>query len=248
MAPTIAGAAFIRRSVSILNESRRAVEEVDQITGGVSGVVVAGLSMTAHLYLLPAALTSFCKRYPHVQLEIIEGTFNELESDLRNGSIEFYVGPQTEQRLAPDLVQDVLFANTRTIVGRKGHPLAGATSLRELTGLEWVSIITTQKGDEEFRRLFEHHGLPAPKVRLRGRSALTLITALQASDLLSMVPVQWLDFELTKDVLQAIHVKEELPAPPIVLIRRRELPLTPASMFLLDLFNRKIATLHLSPV
>lgn len=61
------------------------------------------------------------------------------------------------------------------------------------------------------------------------------------------MPVQWLAFDLMKDVLQAIDIDEPLPAPPIVAIRRRELPLTPAATHLLDLFRRKVVSLGMQP-
>ena len=74
---------------------------------------------------------------------------------------------------------------------------------------------------------------------LQSQSALTLLIALANTDLLAMVPVQWLDFTPVAGVLQAIAVREILPAPDIVLIRRAVLPLTPAATFLVDLFRRE---------
>ena len=40
------------------------------------------------------------------------------------------------------------------------------------------------------------HGLPAPKLAMRAQSALTFLTALPSSDLLMMLPVQWLRYPL----------------------------------------------------
>lgn len=247
MVPTVVGTAFIRRAEAILNEARRAVEEVEQINGGVSGSLTVCLSISAHLLLLPAAYGAFGRRYPKVQLNVVEGMFHEQESELRNGGLDFYVGPRPEQKLSSDLEEEILFENARAIICRKGHPLAGATSLADLVNADWMAITSTKEGAEEFSGLFSRHALPQPPVRLRGRSALTLITALKENDLLALVPVQWLAFDLMKDVLQAIDIDEPLPAPPIVAIRRRELPLTPAATHLLDLFRRKVVNLGMQP-
>lgn len=247
MVPTVVGTAFIRRAEAILNEARRAVEEVEQINGGVSGSLTVCLSISAHLLLLPAANGAFGRRYPKVQLNVVEGMFHEQESELRNGGLDFYVGPRPEQKLSSDLEEEILFENARAIICRKGHPLAGATSLADLVNADWMAITSTKEGAEEFSGLFSRHALPQPPVRLRGRSALTLITALKENDLLALVPVQWLAFDLMKDVLQAIDIDEPLPAPPIVAIRRRELPLTPAATHLLDLFRRKVVNLGMQP-
>ena len=58
---------------------------------------------------------------------------------------------------------------------------------------------------------------------------------LMHSDLLAMVPMQWLDFAPSRGSLTHIPVREALPAPDIVLIRRAGAALTPAATFLLEL-------------
>ena len=65
-----------------------------------------------------------------------------------------------------------------------------------------------------------------------------MMVALAYSDLLAMLPVQWGTFPLTRDALQVVHIREVLPAPSIVMIRRPDLPLTPAAEFLSDVMMR----------
>ena len=54
--PTPLGVAFVRRATSILQEVRRTHDEMAQLQGTGSGKVTVGLSIAAHLALLPAAL------------------------------------------------------------------------------------------------------------------------------------------------------------------------------------------------
>jgi hypothetical protein len=61
------------------------------------------------------------------------------------------------------------------------------------------------------------------------QSALTLLTCLANSDLLAMVPAQWGRFKMTGDALSTIRIEEDLTAPPLVLVRRADLLLTPAA-------------------
>jgi DNA-binding transcriptional LysR family regulator len=234
------GESFVRRANAILSEVRRARDEVEQLSGGVGGKVVAGLSLAPHVALLPKALPAFRKRYAHVQLHVIEGLLPTLETGLKDGSVDFYVGPQDERRLPSELVQEKLFDNTRVVLGRIGHPLAGARSLRDLANAEWAASSVTFKAEEEFRELFEQHNLPPPRLMLRSQSALTLMVTLANSDLLTMVPVQWTRFSPIANMLAAIPVKETFRAPPIVVVRRGELPLTPAAEYLLDLLKRNV--------
>jgi LysR family transcriptional regulator of abg operon len=237
---TSMGEAFVRRASAVLSEVRRARDEVEQLHGGTRGRVVAGLSLAAHVALLPSALQPFRARYPQVQLHLIEGWYPTLEAGLKDGSVDFYVGPQHERPPSAELVQEFLFDNTRIVLGRRGHPLGRARSLRDLIDAEWATTSVTFKAEEELRELFEQHELPAPRLVLQSQSALTLMVALANSDLLTMVPVQWTQFAAVSQSLAPIRVKEIFPAPSIVTVRRAGLPLTPAAEFLLDLMRRQV--------
>ena len=234
------GEAFVRRANAVLSEVRRARDEVEQLHGGMRGKVVAGLSLAAHVALLPKALPPFRARYPKVQLHLIEGWYPTLEPGLKDGSVDFYVGPQHERPPSPDLIQEKLFENTRIVLARKGHPLAGVRSLRDLVAAEWATTSVTFKAEEELRELFDQHGLPAPHLALQSQSALTLMISLANSDLLAMVPVQWTGFAAISSSLAPISVKEVFRAPSIMAVRRAGLPLTPAAEFLLDLLRRNV--------
>lgn len=148
------------------------------------------------------------------------------------------------RRAVPDgLVSELLFANTRVIVGRKGHPRSCAKSLDELSDAEWMTTSITSQPEQELGPLFAQHGLPPPKLVLQAHSALTLIVSIISSDLLAMLPIQWTHFPLTKDALQTIDVAEALPAPPICIVQRAALPLTPAAEHFCDLFRRAVGHL-----
>lgn len=237
------GEAFIARARSILTEIRRTREEVEQIRGAGTGTVTVGLSIAAHLALLPQSLRPFRARYPDIRLHIIEGFYPTLEERLRDGTVDFYIGPDGGAQPVPQLSREVLFHNRRIVLCRAGHPLAAATSLRELVGQDWVTTSITADAGDEINAFFARHGLPPPRLAVRSQSALTLLTCLANSDLLAMVPSQWERFEMTGKALITIRVEEELTAPPLVLVRRSDLPLTPAALHLLDLMHRATSRL-----
>ena len=239
MALTVVGKAFVQRATAILHEVRRARDEVDQLRGGTHGSVAIALSIAAHMALLPGAIGPFRTRFPAVQLRIIEGIYPTLETGLRDGSIDFYIGPAPGHTLSADLRQETLFDNTRIVLGRRGHPLATATSLAGLADAEWATTSITLHAEEEMSALFRAHGLNPPRLMLQSQSALTLLVTLANTDLLAMVPVQWLAFTPTAKILQTIPVKEVLPAPAIVLIHRAGLLLTPAATYLVDLLRKE---------
>ena len=232
------GELFVRRASAVRSELARAREEIDQLRGKTHGRLSACLSTVPHIALLPYALPSFRARYPDVHLDLSEGLFPTIETALRSGIVDVYVGPPPAEAPGPDLLVEKLFDNTRVILGRKDHPLAHARSLRELIDAQWLSTSVTIKAEEELSPLFAQHGLPAPRLVLQAHSALTMLVAMAYSDLLTMLPVQWTEFALTRDALQRIDVAETLPAPPICIVRRAGLPLTPAGEYFCDMMRR----------
>src|SRR5690606_12275406 len=124
------------------------------------------------------------------------------------------------------------------VFARRGHPLAGASSLAELTEAGWITTGATDNADEQFAEVFKRNGLPVPRVVGQAESMLSTLMMVMSSDLLAISLRQYDEFPLTRSSLQVIHVRETLPAPRVVIIRRAALPLTPASEYLADMFRR----------
>src|ERR1700679_1459728 len=238
MVATQLGQAFLRRAPAILNDVRRAHDEFEQLRGNAVGFVTIGLSIAAHLWLLPKVLEPFRRRFGNVHLHILEGFYPTLELDLQNGSVDFYVGPDPGQRLPRVLQKTTLFSGQRAVLCRSKHPLAQATSLKDLVGAEWITTSITPRAEKELGALFKRYGLSEPKLALRSQSALTLLTCLAHSDLLAMAPAQWTLTPFANRILTAIPVAEELSAPPIIAVRRADVPPSPAAGYLIDLIER----------
>ena len=237
------GQLFLRRARSVRSELQRAQDELAQMRGAMFGNLRIGLSSVAHMALLPYALHAFRQRFPDVKINIVDGVLPRVERELIDGTMDFYVGPATAD-LPGELGAEKLFDNRRTVMARKGHPLAQATSLRELKDAEWITSSVTRKAEDEISPIFERHGLPAPRLVVEAFSALTFYFTIAHSDVLMMLPVQWAQTPLFRDSLQQIHVRERLEALPICIVRRTGLPLTPAAEYFCDMVRR--ATQHLA--
>ncbi len=233
------GQMFYQRASTAVSELRRAKEEIAQVRGGTQGNITVGLSIMPHVGMLPFALRAFYQRFPGVVLKIIEGLYPAIEPGLRNGNIDFYIGAAAQTMPNTGLICEVLFENTRIVVGRKGHPLAGARTLGELTQAEWATPSLDLNATIDLNALFASFGLPPPNIRLQAHSAMTVLTALSSTDLLAMLPRQWMDWPLTQNVLQPIIIQEHLQAPDILFVRRVDLPLTPAAEYFCDLLRRR---------
>ena len=238
MTLTPAGEAFARRGAAMQLELARAQDEVRQLSGDRAGQVSLGLSPAAHLALLPRALPPFLRRFPEARLKISEGLFPTLEGQLRAGSIDFFVGPIAEERLGGEFISERLFDNNRVVLCRPGHPLSGATTVEELVGARWVAMSITVNSPSELGPIFERRGLPSPTVVVQTQSTLSMLTSAASTDLLALVPRQWLESRHIRAQLDHIKLDETLSALSVCIVSRARLPLTPVAQHLFDLFRR----------
>lgn len=236
---TTMGAAFVRRASSVQTELRRAKEEIDQMKGRATGEVSMGMSPASVISLMPAALTEFRKHYPDAVLKISESLFQPIEAELLDGEMDFWVGPIDRSFSSGQLVVERLFENYRVVLARKGHPLASATSLKDLHAAKWVRPTLSARNTEgDFDAMFERLGYPPPQIVLHARSTLITFLAVANSDLLTVLPRQWLSLPGSSGIIDALTLTETMIAAPIAIVRRQDLPLTPMAEHLCDVVRR----------
>ena len=231
---------FATRAGRIVQEARRLLEEVQVSQNDYVGEVTAVLSIMPHLSLLPSALPVFLKAYPQVRLQLREDLLPGVESALRDGAVDFYLGAEPDQLPSTGLSLHRLCDNYRVVVARRGHPLYRAIQLADLVGAQWATTAVDYNAEGDLLRVFASRQLPAPQVMCRAHTALSVLTAVAHSDWLAMLPRQWLHNPLNIEALQVVPIRETLTAPAIVLVHRSDSPLTPPAEYLCDLLIRAL--------
>ena len=208
---TETGQAFLVRAQAALEEIRRAREEIGQIRGEKTGSVAVGLSSAAWLALAPRAVLAFRKEYPEVRLRLFEGFFSNLEQRLRDGTLDFYVGPLPERPIGEAYRVVLLFRNEPLIVGRRNHPRKAAKSLKELVDEEWIVTGVRERPESEFAEVFTAHGLRPPDATIRADSLIGVAALLAGTDALAVLPRQWVDVQRKQEAgLQAAEAQVQV--------------------------------------
>lgn len=226
--PTKTGQLFLRRARIIQSEIRRISDDVAHAKGESTGQVSIATIFSTGLVLLPTAFSEFQKRFPNSKLRISESLYRPIENDILSGEIDFYVGPLSERPFNTLLAVEPLFENHRVIVARKGHPLLSATSLEELQSAKWVRGSLSESPDEsDLEGLFARSGLAPPEIVMQTRSAILSLMTVINSDLLSLTPIQCLQFAAISEWIDTVKLEKMLPGAPICVVRRNDVPLTP---------------------
>lgn len=231
-----AGRTFLPRAEAAINELHRGASELK--SGG--GSVNVALSAAITLIALPDSVNEFQKKFPDVSLRVISGSYPVMFPELRAGAVDFAIGPRPTHPLGDEYVVEALFRNTRSVVCRKGHPLLGCRSLSELSNAQWIVSGVTGVAADEHDRMFIELGVPVPRAAVQCEYGTALLTLLASTDMLAIMPRQWAESPVMSTLLAEIPIKEKLPGPDIVLIRRVGLPLTPAADWMLALLRRHV--------
>ncbi|SRR5581483_6640331 len=82
------GKAFLPHAESILRQVTTATAEIQEMAGAEHGKLVIGAIPTIAPYFLPSRLASFARKFPRVQISVIEEMTNELLNLLQQGAVD----------------------------------------------------------------------------------------------------------------------------------------------------------------
>ncbi|WP_238364516.1 LysR substrate-binding domain-containing protein [Mesobacterium pallidum] len=252
---TAIGQAFLGRARLVESELRRAREEVNQLQGELTGQISVAMSAVSTFVMMPTAVQTFSRKYPDAVVKVTESFFQEAEAALASGQIDFYVGPYQPPGSHSPFVHEKLYDQVRVVIARKGHPLANASRLSDLVDAGWVKQTLSERASEaDFELSFTKRDLPVPRIKMQTTSATATLLAVANSDLLTIVPVNMLGSPVDTNMFDVVALDQHLTAPPICLVRRADLPLTPMAEYFADMVRRvglrqdqKAKTLTASP-
>jgi len=151
------GKALLVIAERILNEASNVRRLADLFSNDTRGVLTIATTHTQARYSLPAVIKSFRELYPEVRLELIQGTPQEIETLLENGTADIGIA---SERLSNDplLVAYPWFRWSHSLLVPADHPILQASPVT-LDDLGRWSLITYRQGitgrsriDEAFSR------------------------------------------------------------------------------------------------
>jgi LysR family transcriptional regulator, regulator of abg operon len=225
---TPAGKTFLARARVVQSELRKAVEDLGPFQGSAEGSVALGVSPHAAALLVPEAVVLFRRRHPHARVRVVEGVGTALLPAVRDATLDFAIAGSALPSAEPGLQFKPLMRLPLVVAGRHGHPLSGATSLRELAEAQWLVFYPTGSG-AVIEKAFAAAGLVMPRALVQCESGAGALALLAKTDLLGLVTPRLVHGGLGHYRLQQIRVREAIPAPMLGIYRRGDAPFTTAA-------------------
>lgn len=178
-------------------ELEAGLTELASLQGVETGRITIGAMPLSRARLLPSAVTAFYREHPDVRINIVEGSFQELIEPLRDGDLDMIIGALREPSPGEDLVQQSLFADRPVVLGRVGHPLAGASaSISELARYPWTVPASGTPLRVQWEKMFKDAGLQPPHVPINCGSVIAIRQILLDGDFLTLLSPDQVTVEL----------------------------------------------------
>lgn len=156
LTPTYAGNIYLDTVREIMQIERQLVQRFEEIAGSVAGKLSFGVTTSKALYILPAVLPEFQRRYPNIEIDIVAGTNPMVEEAIHSRGVDIAVYNYRSQNEAWEYVE--LPDEEMLIVCPPNHQLT-----RKYKGIvppgERPSILIKEIADEPFIYLSPDHGV-----------------------------------------------------------------------------------------
>jgi LysR family transcriptional regulator of abg operon len=243
--PTKIGQLVLARTRTIATDIRRLQEEVEQTKGGQHGTVSVCVSPLAATQILPAALLSFRRRFPEVDVQISSVLFPVAIVPLREGHTDIVIGPRPPADQSHSLNVEPLLTTDIVIVTSKSSPHAKARSIGDLSNADWMMIGSPGGPGDISEPVFRENGFRSPIARISSESYMAAFEIVRSLGLVCTFPGRLLREQGNRyPDLVVIPVRESIAPIEITLLTRADVPPTPAAREMAACIRRRVNTLY----
>lgn len=190
VSPTPYGRQLLDRAKLILNQTKKAEDDLRALVEGVRGHLNIGFGANFAGFLVPQAILKVITERPGVTANIISKPYDELLPMLRQGELDMAIVVFPPERPDDELVYEPLIVSEMGCTCRLQHPLVGRgpVSVAELARHNWVLFDRPQATETIFLSLFVERDVAPPRPVISTSSMFFLKAALRQGDYLSYIP------------------------------------------------------------
>lgn len=233
------GEAFAPRARQLLEDMRRARDEISQIRDGERGSVRMAVTSSFALTRLPGTFIEFHERYPSVDVHFSEAVMPGLLLQLLDGSLDFAVVHLFPTGLPAEFEAIPLYPSPLVVGMRTRHPLGRSRTLKALHGAEWVLPGDGSSGLELVRPIFGPLDLDPPARVVQAQSVSVALGLVSKTNLIGVFVEELVDAVFKNHRIRRVDVAEAMPVMQVCIVKRNGRQLTPAAQQFVDCMTSK---------
>ncbi len=240
------GAVLTEWGLRLAERGSVAMEQVDRVQGDLAqlrdggGKLAVGTTATIGATVLPGVIARFSGMMPRVALHVVGATGPEVVAELRAGQLDFAVVAADADGWPDDLAYDQIMEVPAVVVAGRGHPSARCTSVKDLSSYGWVFRGNTDRNFDLTSRGLALLQQPSPRVSVMCVPAPAALRLVAEAGMLMVVPDLLVGHDYVRDQVVTVPLAECFPPIRFGVLRRADVPLSPAAELMLDLLRQAI--------
>lgn len=240
---TEGGEKIYKRACTIMADVRAMEDEVAQLAGFDGGRVRIGVSPVAGTVIMPRALSQFRRRWPRVEIELINVLYPESINQLREAALDIVLGPLPKLDAYGSVIVEPLFDIDMVVVAHRGNAARHAKRLTDLEDAHWIVHGSKEGPSSLFAGSTSNTGWQMPKAVTNCHSLPTVIALLQETEAFCVLSQQLFRTISDSHGIVAVPIEDPLPRYPLSMVIQKTRPLTPAATELAQHIRRRANTL-----
>lgn len=244
--PTWYGEVLVRHARNAISELHEALKEIANLKAGTTGHASIGTVVTSATSLVPMAVAELNARSPRILVNIETDFSEDLVRHLLAGKLDIVVA----RIYHPDGLSELNFEpfgeEPHAMYARAGHPLMKrrALGLQDIVEHTWVLPPLGNVLRDRLTVLFLEQRLELPKQIVETSSLPVIVSLLQSSDMVSVLPSEVVRPNCEWGELKQLPIKLDLRLGEAGIITRRDQRLSPGACEMLASLRAVAAQLY----
>jgi DNA-binding transcriptional LysR family regulator len=233
--PTLYGKALLKRSLSVFDELRQSVKEIEFLADPGTGELRVGFGEVTAAGLVPAAIDRLTRRHPRMTVHTEQGAIGTVLDFLRNRRCEVAVGRHSPD--AADLsFEPIHYEQLHIVVGaRSKWSRARRVKLADLAQESWVQAPVEVEAGSPALAAFDAAGMPGgPKVVVMSASLNLRYGLLRTGRFVTMIPDSALHYGSERAPIKILPIALPKWHVPTCAITLKDRTLSPIARLFID--------------
>ncbi len=236
---TEGGERLYKRACTIMADVRAMEDEVKQMAGFDGGRVRIGVSPVAGAVIMPRVLSQFRKKWPRVEIDLINILYPDSVNQLREAGIDMVLGPVPVLDSHGNVFVERLFDIDMVITTHASNPKRHTTRLAELSDAQWIVHGSKDGPSGLFSGAFGDQSWPMPAAFTACHSLTTIIALIEETSAFCVLSQQLFNTIAPSHNIVVVPIEDQLPKFPLSLVTQKTRPLTPAAAELAQHIRRR---------
>jgi DNA-binding transcriptional LysR family regulator len=207
---TIYGQALLECGVTVFDEMRQGLKQIEQLSDPASGELTIGCPEITMAGLLPPIVERFSRQYPHVRLNVIlANTALAQFGPLRERSVDLLIGRMPRGRLDDDLKVEILYEEPyQSVVGAESKwAKRRQLDLGDILNEPWVLPPYDSAPGVQIHDIFTSAGFQPPEPAVATLSVQLTVSLIASGRYVGILPMSAARFNVGPHRLKLSPVK-----------------------------------------